>query len=110
MTPRQVIRAVGAAIKRGDLVRGPCEVCGTAKTVAHHDDYEKPLEVRWLCHSHHHEAHGRTAFTTRRKRIPENYKPTPVVLHRVPGQRVSIAEADIQRAPYKPTKIVLRRQ
>ena len=45
----------------GTLVQGPCEVCGELKTVAHHDDYDKPLEVRWLCHSHHqqwHAAHG----------------------------------------------------
>ena len=31
----------------------PCEVCGATKTVAHHDDYAKPLDVRWLCRSHH---------------------------------------------------------
>ncbi len=32
----------------------PCEVCGsTVRVVAHHDDYSKPLEIRWLCRSHH---------------------------------------------------------
>ena len=35
----------------------PCEVCGTLQGVQrHHDDYEKPLEVRWLCRKHHAEA------------------------------------------------------
>lgn len=45
------------AIKRGHLVKGPCEVCGSERVHAHHDDYSKPLEVRWLCPTHHGEAH-----------------------------------------------------
>lgn len=41
----------------GAIVQQPCEVCGRDDTHAHHDDYSKPLEVRWLCpacHSAHH--------------------------------------------------------
>lgn len=45
------------AIKSGKLVRQPCEKCGEPKTDAHHDDYSKPLEVRWLCRAHHAEHH-----------------------------------------------------
>ena len=45
------------AIKKGKLTRKPCEVCGDEKAVAHHDDYAKPLEVRWLCQSHHKQWH-----------------------------------------------------
>lgn len=45
------------AIVKGDLVRKPCEVCGELKVHAHHDDYNKPLEVRWLCEKHHKEHH-----------------------------------------------------
>jgi hypothetical protein len=41
------------AIRRGELVRQPCEVCGNPRSHAHHDDYSKPLEVRWLCAGHH---------------------------------------------------------
>lgn len=44
--------AVARAIERGDLVRpGTCEECGvTVKRIeAAHDDYTKPLQVRWLC-------------------------------------------------------------
>jgi hypothetical protein len=42
----------------GSLKPLPCEECGSTKdVVAHHPDYEKPLEVRWLCRVHHYEVH-----------------------------------------------------
>lgn len=44
------------AIKIGKLFKKPCEKCGQ-KAVAHHDDYSKPLVVRWLCQYHHYEHH-----------------------------------------------------
>lgn len=48
----------GNAIRDGRLVRQPCEVCGATERIqAHHDDYAKPLEVRWLCVKHHNEYH-----------------------------------------------------
>lgn len=47
------------ALKSGRLVRQPCEVCGAEKVDGHHDDYSKPLEVRWLCREHHLQAHRR---------------------------------------------------
>ncbi|MFC3331681.1 hypothetical protein ACFOEM_04310 [Paenalcaligenes hominis] len=40
-------------------MRGDCEVCGKSKVDAHHDDYSKPLEVRWLCREHHMQHHAR---------------------------------------------------
>lgn len=54
-------QAVYRAIKRGQLVRLPCEACGdTKKTDAHHDDYSKPLDIRWLCRSCHLRHHALT--------------------------------------------------
>lgn len=47
---------VSRAISRGLLARGLCEVCG-AKAEAHHDDYARPLDVRWLCSTHHKSLH-----------------------------------------------------
>jgi hypothetical protein len=58
---RRYVRSLCAsAIRRGVLVRQPCEQCGSSGQFngregvhAHHDDYSKPFEVRWLCHFHH---------------------------------------------------------
>lgn len=44
-------------IKLGKLTRKPCEKCGEPKSHAHHDDYSRPLDVKWLCrkcHGNHH--------------------------------------------------------
>ena len=52
---RKKIRAKDAikrAIKSGLIKKMPCEICGD-NGVAHHDDYDKPLDVRWLCQLHH---------------------------------------------------------
>ena len=49
--------AVGNAVRDGRLTRLPCEVCGDDEVQGHHDDYSKPLEVRWLCVYHHNEYH-----------------------------------------------------
>jgi hypothetical protein len=65
--------AANYAISRGKLTPQSCEGCGTEafKTHdgrrgvhAHHDDYSKPLDVRWLCyscHADHHQTHPKEA-------------------------------------------------
>jgi hypothetical protein len=45
------------AIRDKKIFKTPCEVCGDTKVEGHHDDYAKPLEVRWLCIKHHKELH-----------------------------------------------------
>lgn len=56
---RRDVRAIThSALRRGLLKRAPCEICGTDLNIeAHHDDYTKPLDIRWLCKSHHDEHH-----------------------------------------------------
>ena len=49
--------AVSHAIRSGDLVRLPCVRCGEQKSVAHHEDYDKPLDVVWLCQPCHKQRH-----------------------------------------------------
>lgn len=45
-------------IRNGNLVKMPCEICGNTINVhAHHDDYDKPLNIRWLCAIHHKQWH-----------------------------------------------------
>jgi hypothetical protein len=51
--------AVSNAIRDGRLMRLPCMVCGI-KAEAHHPDYDRPLDVVWLCSSHHKQAHALT--------------------------------------------------
>lgn len=51
-------QAVAYAIASKKLIRQPCEKCGTNENVvAHHEDYNKPLDVVWLCQKHHRERH-----------------------------------------------------
>lgn len=49
---------LGNALRDGKIIKQPCEVCeSTDRIHAHHDDYSKPLDVRWLCPVHHTELH-----------------------------------------------------
>ena len=49
--------AVAKAIRNGILVRSPCVRCGEQKSLAHHEDYDKPLDVMWLCQPCHKQRH-----------------------------------------------------
>lgn len=39
-------------IRRGKIERKPCVICSNVAQ-AHHEDYNKPLDVVWLCTDHH---------------------------------------------------------
>jgi len=45
--------ALYRAMQKGVVVREPCMVCGEDKVHGHHHDYNKPLDVMWLCVEHH---------------------------------------------------------
>lgn len=55
--------SVAKAIRNGSLVRQPCCRCDAAKSVAHHEDYDKPLEVMWLCQPCHKQRHKEICLT-----------------------------------------------
>lgn len=48
---------VAHALANGSIKRQPCWVCGE-KAVAHHPDYDRPLDVVWLCQPHHKQTHA----------------------------------------------------
>lgn len=52
-------KIVFRAVHSGRLLREPCEKCGSIVMLeAHHDDYSKVLDVRWLCHVCHMALHA----------------------------------------------------
>lgn len=44
--------------RRGKIVQLPCADCGLASAEMHHEDYDKPLEIVWLCRSCHLKRHA----------------------------------------------------
>jgi len=42
-------------LRNKTLVKQPC-FCGKIKSEAHHEDYNNPLDIVWLCKKHHVEA------------------------------------------------------
>jgi hypothetical protein len=49
--------SVRSAIKLGIMNIEPCMVCGELEVEAHHEDYQRPYDVKWLCKKHHVERH-----------------------------------------------------
>lgn len=57
----QAKRLARTAMEKGIITKKPCEKCGSHETLKHHDDYSKPIQVRWLCalcHARWHKKHG----------------------------------------------------
>lgn len=67
---KRATSCVNNAVRDGRLMKKPCEVCGHPIVQAHHDDYSKPLDVRWLCVQHHNEHH----IQERRKKVLERFQ------------------------------------
>ena len=50
-------KAVAKALRLGQISRQPCCRCGDEKSLAHHDDYDYPLKIMWLCQPCHKQRH-----------------------------------------------------
>lgn len=46
-------------VRRGHVQKTPCEHCGSLDVIAFIQDYNEPLNVRWLCRSFHQAEHRR---------------------------------------------------
>jgi hypothetical protein len=49
--------AVARALRKGILIMKNCEKCGSEKSIAHHESYDRPLDVVWYCQPCHKERH-----------------------------------------------------
>ena len=49
--------AVRYAVKTGQLIKTTCARCNHEKAYAHHDSYDEPLNVMWLCQPCHKQRH-----------------------------------------------------
>lgn len=65
-------RAVFVAMRNGTLEKKNC-FCGE-KAQAHHEDYSRPLDVKWLCKKHH-------AIADKKRRIENNEKQQHSTIH-----------------------------
>jgi len=67
---RKASAAAMAALDKGLITKGPCECCGTTEKVeGHHDDYDKPISVRWFCRSCHKLLHSRLNRDTKENEL-----------------------------------------
>lgn len=58
---RKASHIVSNAIRDGHLHKDPCHICGNLKVEGHHPDYDRPLDVVWLCSTHHKQTHALAA-------------------------------------------------
>lgn len=69
---RAANQAVQVAKKTGRLVRQACERCQSDDTIAHHEEYSRPLDVIWLCHKCHKARHRELGWGIYGRRRPIN--------------------------------------
>lgn len=64
---RSIVKAnklLQTAVVSGKVIRpDTCSQCGNKGSIqGHHDDYSKPLDVRWLCVRCHLATHGKRSY------------------------------------------------
>lgn len=68
-------------LRKGKIRKRPCLVCGTHEVVMHHESYDDPYRVLWLCDAHHKDYHdGKiglledTLWWDSNRLIPQRYR------------------------------------
>lgn len=86
------------AIRKGKVIRGACEKCGTTDKVnGHHHDYNKPYDVEWLCqpcHKLHH--HSGENLTEDHKRV-KFAEAKPAVLFGEDNPNAKLTKKDVSQ-------------
>jgi len=54
---RKASHVVSNAVRDGSISKEPCIICGSTRVEGHHPDYDRPLDVVWLCVRHHKDVH-----------------------------------------------------
>ena len=54
---KQAVGIANKAYRKGIILKEPCIICGNPKAQGHHENYDKPLDVIWLCTRHHNDRH-----------------------------------------------------
>jgi hypothetical protein len=44
-------------VNEGRIRKEPCVVCGSREAIIHHEDYDNPFYIIWLCEEHHRQYH-----------------------------------------------------
>lgn len=57
--------------RRGLLIPCPCENCGSPRSQKHHENYNNPLDVMWLCRPCHLRLHQEAKREAFRKKMQE---------------------------------------
>lgn len=58
---RKAHNKLHSALRSGLIERQPCVECGKPQTDGHHENYNEPLAITWLCRRHHMAAHRKAA-------------------------------------------------
>ena len=80
MTKLQCRQQTHSLIRKGVIIKETCSACGEKKVQCHHNDYDNPMDVEWLCIKHHMEKHGKVFTGIKKSRKGKHVVSIPDVL------------------------------
>lgn len=92
-------KALNHAVAAGKVVSQACEQCSAPKAQGHHEDYSKPLVVRWLCAKCHSILHNQKHALTKACEVcGKQFTPHPTKRERAKTCSPACRAAAISRA------------